>query len=183
MKKLNNRGLTVVEVIICFSITAVIVVSLFKIIANYNDKQYIESNKNQVITYKNIVTKTIQSDIINNKGISTLNSNINDNYDSMYNSGIISIGFNYTNGKSASIEINVKEGQEYIYFVNSNNEKEKFPLSDIGNGVVFNEPKIDYDLDNALLNIYVGINHPDLGDKYSVLDMVLPLTSKWNKVY
>ena len=46
MKKLNNHGLTAVEVLICFSITAVIVISLFKIINNFNEKQTVESRKN-----------------------------------------------------------------------------------------------------------------------------------------
>ncbi len=184
MKKINNHGLTAVEVIICFSITAVIVISLFKVISNYNDKQYIESNKNQIITYKNVVTKSIQSDILKNGGIKSISpSDFNDKYDEMYNNKYFNINFYYNNGQNARLYFDLHENYEYILFSNSERVDEKYPLSDIGNGVIFNEPRIDYDEDNELLNIYVGINHPDLGDKYAVLDLTLPLTSKWSNLY
>ena len=66
-------------------------------------------------------------------------------------------------------------GYNSISFVK--NDEEKFTLKDIP-GVEFNEPKIDYEL----LRIYVGIIDLDLdlGDKYEVLDITLPLSCKWN---
>ena len=75
--------------------------------------------------------------------------------------------------------------EEYILYETYNrdeNTKEKFSLRDI-HGVQFNEQRIDYDEDGGLLNIYVGIIDIDLGDKYSVLDLTLPLTKKWPTAY
>ena len=188
MKKLNNHGLTAVEVIICFSITAVIVISLFKTINNYNEKQYIESNKNQIKTYENTVTKTIQDDILINGGVfQLLESNITKDYDSAYDSGKLEVNFKFTNNNTATLTIKFNtddnsDAEEYILYQSSSGNKEKFSLNDI-HGVQFNEQRIDYDEDGGLLNIYVGITDIDLGDKYSVLDLTLPLTEKWPTAY
>lgn len=188
MKKLNNHGLTAVEVIICFSITAVIVISLFKTINNYNEKQYIESNKNQIKTYENTVTKSIQDDVLRNGGVfQLLESNITNNYDAAYNSGKLVVNFKFTNQKTArlTIKFNTDDSsndEEYILYKSSSYNEEKFSLNDI-HGVQFNEQRIDYDEDGGLLNIYVGIIDIDLGDKYSVLDLTLPLTEKWPTAY
>lgn len=185
MKKLNNHGLTAVEVLICFSITAVIVISLFKIINNFNEKQAIESKKNLIQTYKNTVTKTIQDDILAGGGVQEVIC-MNDDYDS----GRVSVELKINQFYSSKITINfngeeendnIEEYIEYEYKAFDEVEnKEKFTLKDIP-GVEFNEPKIDYDEDNGLLNIYVGIIDLDLdlGDKYEVLDITLPLRCKW----
>ena len=188
MKKLNNHGLTAVEVIICFSITAVIVISLFKTINNYNEKQYIESNKNQIKTYENTVTKTIQDDILINGGVfQLLESNITKDYDSAYNNGKLEVNFKFTNNNTATLTIKFNtddnsDAEEYILYRSSSGNKEKFSLNDI-HGVQFNEQRIDHDEDEGVLNIYVGIIDIDLGDKYSVLDLTLPLTKKWPTAY
>ena len=195
MKKINNHGLTANEVIICFSITAVIVISLFKTINNYKDKQYMESNKNLVQTYKNTVTKTIQDDVLKNGGVYKI-ENENEYISGDYYQGLgdISVVFCFggdTCPKKSTLEINyMTEGEEkseddeeeYILYTDVNNNKEKFPLSDIP-GVIFNEPTINYDRDGGILSIYVGVTDIDLGDKYSVLDITLPIVEKWPTAY
>lgn len=189
MKKLNNHGLTAVEVLICFSITAVIVISLFKIINNFNEKQTIESRKNLIETYKNTVTKTIMDDILQAGGVRNLYQPVNDSIES---DGSLKVEFNLVGGCIGELQIHYNDtGREYVTYRNYTPANfpapeitylnEKFPLSDIP-GVEFNEPKIDYDEDNGLLRIYVGIidSDLDLGDKYEVLDITIPLTEKWN---
>lgn len=186
MKKLNNRGLTAVEVIICFSITSVIVISLFKVIANYNEKQYMESRKSQIKTYENIVTKTIQDDVLKNEGIKSVELNFTDQFSLEY--GRIDIDLKFTNDETASLTIYYNQGginamsdRKTIEYTDSSDEKEEFKLNIPE--MEFNEPKIDYDEDNGMLNIYVGVFDNDLGDKYSVLDMHFPLTEKWPDAY
>lgn len=194
MKKLNNHGLTAVEVLICFSITTVIVISLFKIINNFNEKQTIESRKNLIATYKNTVTKTIMDDILKYGAVNKVVTppKINDKSEfyvsfEQKNNGItyhseISIFYNdeHDNENDSDTEYikykrtNLRDNDSRTTF------EETFPLSDIP-GVEFNEPKIDYDEDNGLLRIYVGIIDLDLnlGDKYEVLDITIPLTDTW----
>ena len=67
--KLNNNGMTLIEVIVCFFLVVIIVLSMLKVVNNYKDKQDIESYKNSIFTYKNTLTKTIWNDIIKHQGI------------------------------------------------------------------------------------------------------------------
>lgn len=71
MKRLNNNGLTAIEVLVCFAIISVIVISMFNIINNYKNKRDLESYKRDITTYKNTITKTIYDDIINNRGVAS----------------------------------------------------------------------------------------------------------------
>ena len=64
MKKLNNKGITTIEVIISFVLVVIISASLFTTITAYNAKRLTESYKSQIYTYKNQLTKTIQDDLI-----------------------------------------------------------------------------------------------------------------------
>ncbi len=67
MKKLNNKGMTSIEVLISFLIVTAIAISLFDTVTSYKTKQQIESYKNTVIEYKNSLTKLINDDIIKYK--------------------------------------------------------------------------------------------------------------------
>lgn len=62
--KLNNKGVTTIEILISFVLLAIIVVSLYGTVESYKNKQNIESEKNQIMTYKNLLTKEIQDDLI-----------------------------------------------------------------------------------------------------------------------
>ena len=39
MKKLNNKGITIIEVLVCFVLVVIIAMSLFSTISAYNDKR------------------------------------------------------------------------------------------------------------------------------------------------
>ena len=65
MKKLNNKGLSIIELLVCFVIVAIISVALINTIMNYRAKQETENIKNLIRTYKNTITKVVQNDIIN----------------------------------------------------------------------------------------------------------------------
>lgn len=62
--KLNNKGITTVEVLICFILVAVITMSLYSVISSFNEKRLEESNKTKILIYKNTLTKKIQDDIV-----------------------------------------------------------------------------------------------------------------------
>ncbi len=64
MKKLNNKGMTLIELLVSFSIAATIVVSMFNVVINYQKEESIQAIKNDIISYKNTITKIIQTDII-----------------------------------------------------------------------------------------------------------------------
>lgn len=61
---INNKGMTLIELLISFAITTAIVVSMFNVILNYQTEQSTEAIKSDIISYKNMITKLIQTDII-----------------------------------------------------------------------------------------------------------------------
>ena len=64
MKKLNNKGMTTVEILVSFILVALISASLYTTVSNYNLKRKNEADKLEINTFKNILTKTIQDDLI-----------------------------------------------------------------------------------------------------------------------
>ncbi len=64
LKKLNNKGMTLLELLVCFIVVSSVVISMFNLIMHYQTDEYIESVKSDVIDYKNNITKIIQNDII-----------------------------------------------------------------------------------------------------------------------
>lgn len=66
VKRLNNKGMTAIEILITFAIVVVIVVSMYNGIADLKAKETVSSYKLSLVTYKNLLTKDIQDDIIKN---------------------------------------------------------------------------------------------------------------------
>lgn len=64
MRKLNSRGMTTIEIILCFVLISVISVSLYHMVASYDKKRVLEENKLKIVNYKNILTREIQTDLI-----------------------------------------------------------------------------------------------------------------------
>lgn len=196
MKRLNNKGLTVVEILVCFSIVVVIVMSMFKVVNNQKSKQEIESTKNSMLTYKNETTKTIEEDIIDGGGVTGAT------YEEPTNDKGTKYTINYTlnTGKKRRLEIyqssecdensdDTKDieseddsgvtdchKKNYIEFYKNNEIDDKFEIPDIYT-LRFNDVQILNQ--NNYLKIYVGFRHNDLGNKYSALDIVIPINKDW----
>lgn len=64
MKRLNNKGTTIVEIIMCFALASLIVVSLYNIIDTISTNKEIAETKFEITNQKSILTKTILNDII-----------------------------------------------------------------------------------------------------------------------
>ena len=56
--KVNNKGMTIIELILCFAIVSVIVIALLNTVMNYKTKEQLEDTKKTIISYKNVITKT-----------------------------------------------------------------------------------------------------------------------------
>ena len=61
---MNRKGITTVELLICFILVMIITISMYTVISAYNERRILESYKEQIITYKNTLTKDIQDDLI-----------------------------------------------------------------------------------------------------------------------
>lgn len=64
MKRLNNKGITTVEVLVCFVLVVIITVSIYTTVSNFNEKKILEGYKSEIINYKNTLTKDLQDDFI-----------------------------------------------------------------------------------------------------------------------
>ena len=71
IRKLNNKGMTAVEILVTFVIIIVIVVSMYNGILDLKNKETISSYKLSLVTYNNLLTKDIQDDLIK-IGLSTV---------------------------------------------------------------------------------------------------------------
>ena len=66
LKRLNNKGLSIVEILVCFVIVAVVAIALLNTLMEYKTEEQIETIKSHVESYKNTVTRVIQTDITDN---------------------------------------------------------------------------------------------------------------------
>lgn len=64
MKHLDNKGLTIVEVIVAFSVIMIVLTGLLTIIMNYRYEVQASYAKLELQTYKNTLTKEIQDDLL-----------------------------------------------------------------------------------------------------------------------
>ena len=85
---LNKKGMTIVEILVCFVLVGLITVSIYNAISAFNNKRNIESYKEKIYTYKNTITKLIQDDLIKKGLISA---------DYTVNNGIYTVNFNHYN--------------------------------------------------------------------------------------
>ena len=194
MKKLNNKGMTVIELLLCFVLVSIISVSLYSTISSYNIKQNIESYKEKIYTFKNILTREIQNDIIKR--------------------GLIEAKITYPASTQTIVDMKFRDGSVrrlYILQVKArdydfagtclsealeNDDKfvisygdpqsggimEEYPLPDVGesenkcNKVVkdlrINNVKVN--TKNNVLSVYIGFYHPDLSTRYAI-DIVAPI--------
>ena len=127
MKRINNKGMTLVELIICFVIVSAIVVSMFNIIMSYQTEEITESSRSDIIEYKNVITKLIQTDIIkgelkNVKRISKTNTSTGTSYK-----------FVLTFNKSLSSSKDIKEKTLEIHASDTDYQNNYIIYDDINN--------------------------------------------------
>ncbi len=61
---MNRKGFTTVEVLVCFVVVSIVMMSLFSTISSFNEKKLQESYRARVYEFKNSLTNVIQEDII-----------------------------------------------------------------------------------------------------------------------
>ncbi len=194
VKKLNNKGLTAIEVLVSFALISVIIISMFNVINNYKDKEDLESYKTDVTTYKNTLTKTIYDDIIANDGV-TKTCNASDDCSTCVSQTIDSSASDLTANfeyklklcykrvnKSATIVVhnNDDKSEYYVDFIDSTNNKERFKLPSLYN-VKFNEIATYQEPKTSFIRIHIGLWTADFGTKYDALNIITPNTAVYPK--
>lgn len=198
MLKLNNKGMTSVEILVCFVLVVIIATSMYTTVVAYKNKQQIESYKQRVLTYKNLLTKEIQDDLIK-KGLISATTNrcykntiseCDDNSDQK--TGITKVNLIFADGTNKTLEINTSSDNNFGVKYGENS----YPLPDFGshckdssgNEIDFDEygncsgtkirnlriQNVDVNTDDNILTIKFDFYHPDLSVRYGV-SIVCPI--------
>lgn len=195
MKKLNNKGMTSIEVLLAFIVVVMLSVSMYTTISAYQNKQNIESFKEKIMTYKNLLTKEINDDLIK-KGLIAVNVEVQEPNEANPNRTGTDyiITFTLKNGQQKRMKIHVVKAGEnaagvavdandsFIISYGDINKEMEYPIPNLGSTTNANG-KIVYDLrintveistDDGIFSVMVGFTHPDLTNRYYI-SIVCPI--------
>ena len=71
--KLNNKGMSIIEIVVTFALIMVMIVQMLTIIINYRQKANLSLERLDLDTFKNNITRDIQKDI-STLGVSEINT-------------------------------------------------------------------------------------------------------------
>lgn len=184
MKKLNNKGITTIEVIICFVLVVIITVSMYGTISSFNEKRILEQEKEQIYSWKNTLTKDIEDDFIK---IGLTHALYERTIDPSTKSTIHTVKCELKDGtdRQLIIEQRLAKSTYHIggtasedYFMvkyGQANNMIEYPLPDLGSGdedgkiknLSINNVYISVSDDNVL-SIYIGLYHPTFSTRYAL---------------
>lgn len=148
MKELNNKGMTVIEVIITFSILMILVIGMFKMVIEMKESSKEKQLQKDLYEYSDILRTTIQNDLIKKK---LIDANVSDDEEK------IKLVLTFEDNSTKELIINYNKTIKY------NNKTYQIPESDVvefnpsGN---FNEmPYVTYSDSNnfKILTIYIPL--------------------------
>lgn len=199
IRKLNNKGMTAVEVLVCFVLVVIITVSMYTTVSAYKNKQQIESFKEKIVTYKNLLTKEINDDLIKDGLVS---AKITEFSEDPATGNTYSVEMNLRNGEKKCLKVKSIKAYDYLWdssmeskFPAANDKDDEFMISygDCGNETKYSIPdlgqsknpngkiikdlrinNVDMSIENNVLSVYVGFYHPELGTRYAI-DILCPI--------
>lgn len=159
MKEMNNRGFTIIEIIMSFSLIMILCVGLFLTATNYKNKQQLESSKRALQTYKTTLTADIQKDITEKglKEIKTCTSINNNCYELVF-----------YDSTSKKIQ---KSLDKSILYGNVNYSVKEQSLTNIGKITLKQTTKNFTSFSTGKSTIYkltIEINHQEINDNYNI---------------
>jgi hypothetical protein len=191
MKKLNNHGITTIEVLLCFILVSIITISMYGTISTFNQKRLVESYKSKIYTYKNLLTKEIQDDFIK---VGLTHALYTKNVSG--NTTTYTIECELKDGTARKLEIVQTLAYSSYHLGGSKSDNDYFmirygtptdmidyALPDLGESkndyghtvkdLSINNVLISID-DENVLSIYVGFYHPELTTRYAI-NIIAPI--------
>lgn len=191
MKRLNNKGITTIEVIICFVLIVIVTMSMYSTISYFNEERLIENYKEQIYSYKDLLTKDIQDDFIK---IGLTHADYNKKVDSSGKT-IHTVNCTLKDGTKRKLIIEQKlaksshhlagaqhANDEFMIRYGTDSDLIEYPLPDLGETVQNGNKVKDLSINNILidisneniLSIYIGFYHPDLSTRYGI-NIIAPI--------
>lgn len=194
--KLNNKGMTAIEILVCFVLVVVISTSMYTSVSAYQNKQQILSFKEKIYTYKNLLTKEINDDIIK-KGLVSVKIDPFTETSDVYKAQM-----NLRDGSTRCLKVTRKLAYDYLHeftpgddgiddefmieyggcTATGDADGVEYPIPDLGFSENAAGKKIyDFRINNVnmytqdnVFYIYIGFYHPDLGTRYGI-NVVAPI--------
>ncbi|MBR4618986.1 MAG: hypothetical protein IKO49_06745 [Bacilli bacterium] len=186
MKKLNNRGLSIVEILVCFVIVSVISITLLNTIMEYKSLEQTEAIRSNVLSYKNVITHAIQNDIISHKlnSFTIQSHNIVDDKETLEINMKFLVPFQETDTKV--LKVYLSYDKNYIVYPDEYNQPIKYVLEATDkvydyqvnrmkevNNIRFSTPIIVPS--DSVFSLDIPIYHSELSNNYHI-HIVAPLT-------
>lgn len=187
MKRLNNKGITTIEVIVCFVLIVIITSSMYSTISSFNQKRLIEDYKSQIMTYKHLLTKEIQDDFIK-VGLTHAKYTkevINDGATTTY-----TLDCELRDGTNRRLKVTRTIAQStyhiegsttlddnYMIEYGPSDDMIEYPIPKLGESKnKYNHTVQDLSINNILmeiddgnvLTVYIGFYHPELTTRYGI---------------
>ncbi len=174
MKIKNEKGFTIVEILITFILVIILTVSMYSSVAAYKNKQQLESYREKIITYKNLLTKEIQDDLIMNELVQAQTSK---------SGNFFYVTMTFRNGTTKQLVVKrqlANETQDDSFMISYGGID--YPIPTFGSSKNeynrkeedFRINNIDINTNNQLLTIYIGFYHPNFSTRYAI-DIVCPI--------
>jgi len=166
--KLNNKGLTVVELLASFVLISIIVVGMLSVVFNYRAKATLSVQETKLMNYQVSITKDIMNDVVT-KGVSLVSS-----------CGDRCVSITFSDDTTSKIEVPMFDSYELVKnkYIKYNGRmydiNENIPnVDDYKNyqNIVFGD-KIDLTTktlgDAVIYSIDYSVTHVDLNDDYGL---------------
>lgn len=154
----NNRGITVIEMIVSFSLTAIVMMLLLQLLVSLNTLYNKSGTKTELLTKQAILTEQIYNDL-------------NNNILSISKDGLNKVVFTLTTGETRELIVN-EENHLIIYNGQTTKYSEDTIVStlNVENKII---TTTDLGLNNALLEINIDVTYPNVKGDYGV-HIILP---------
>ena len=153
--RLNNKGITSVELLVCFIIVSTIVVSMYNLILNYRNREQIEDVNNEVVAFSNNLQEVIQSDLVMGHLVSVSNVSV-DGYSA-------TLTFDSPNNYTTTITIKPNEG---VISYGKSGDVIDYEIPGIADLMLSPDSSIEYiPATNGYLKITIILTHPNFTDE------------------
>ena len=152
---LNKKGITSVELLVCFIIVSTIVVSMYNLILNYRNREQIEEVNNEVVSFSNNLQGVIQSDFVMGHLVSVSNVS-EDGYSATFT-------FDTPNSYTTTIKIDPDRG---VISYGRSGEVIDYEIPGIVDLMLSSDSKITYiPASNGYVKIDIVLTHPNFTDE------------------
>lgn len=152
---LNKKGITSVELLVCFIIVSAIIVSMYNLILNYRNREQIEEINNEVISFSNNLQEVIQNDLVMGHLVNVSNVS-EDGYSA-------TLTFDSPNKYTTTITIKPNEG---VISYGKSGDIIDYEIPGIADLMLSPDSSITYiPAPNGYLKITIILTHPNFTDE------------------